>query len=202
MSNISRNIKRVFCIVLLVIFSPFILLYLLIRGITKSMRKKTWKKKGLSGKQIVVSSTIDDVEKMEDFELLDYFKFLFFFDGYNTKLLSNKNKSAQYLLTRGGEQYLLRFSIGKKHNDQKTINELILEKQSRKIEKAIFITNRDVDKSIKNHYFGKMVKILDRSELKKFSERIVEKVKVSTVDNHIEGKNISEMLDIMYPNRI
>lgn len=202
MASLKRNIKRIICIILLVVFSPFILLYLLIKTVTKRARKRTWKKKGLSGKQLLLASTMEDIDKMENFELMDYFKYLFFYDGYNTKSLSNSGKSAQYLLSRNGEEYLLRFSIVKNHKDQKVISELMDEKQARNIEKAIFITNREIDKSIKNDYFEKMIRILDRTELETFATRVVEKIKSNTSNIDMDGKNMSEMLDIMYPNRI
>ena len=202
MSKFKRNIKRVFCIILLVIFSPAILLYLIIRGITKSMRKRTWKKKGLSGKQLVLATDINIIDKMEDFEAFDYFKYLFFFDGYSVKNLTTNKKHAQFLLLKNGEEILLKYIIYKGKMSLSDIKSLKLQKENKGYKKALFICNMCVTDMIKEEYFKENIKILDRSELITFYERVKRNLKINTSTQEVSGKTMKQMLDEMYPNSI
>lgn len=202
MGKVKKNVKRIFCIILLVIFLPIILVYLLVKKITYNARLKQWKKKGLSGKDLVLLTDIDYIDKMQDFEAKDFFKYLFFFDGFNVKNLKSKKNNPQFFITKNNEEYLVLFSNNKNKSYKSELNILVDYKNGNNYSKALYVTNKTIDTMIKESYIAKSVKILDREELTGYLTKVQTQIKQSSSYTSIETKSISEQLDEMYPNRI
>ena len=202
MSKAKRTLKRIFCIILLVIFSPFLFVYWIVKSITNKARKKMWKSNGLSGSKLVLLTDIDYLEKMSNFEADDYFKYLFFYDGYDVKMLINKKNKPQMILTRNNENFLLKYQLNQTKSTRTEVERLKQEKKTKKIDKAIYITTKHVDGSIKAEYFSQNIKILDRDEFINFYSRVQKNIKNNISSTQLSDKTMTEQLHEMYPNHI
>lgn len=199
MGKVKRNIKRVICLILLLVFSPFILIYLLIKNITKASRKRLWKKSGISSRQLILGTDISIIDKMEDFEADDYFKYLFFYEGFMSKLL--KKSIPNFLLTKNNEKYTLKYNLDKKQSIKKDIQNLYSYNQKNNIKHGFYVTNKSINNEEYSSYLKNGIKVIDRESLIELYTSISDKLKLdnSSVDT---TKTIIEQLNDMYPSRI
>lgn len=202
MGKVKRNIKRIICLILLLVFSPIILIYLIVKSITKSARKRVWKKSGISSRQLILGTDITIIDKMEDFEADDYFKYLFFYDGFNSKLLKGKRKP-NFLLFKNNETYSLKYNIDKNQSLKQDIKILSEYSKKNNIKHSFYVTNRSIDNKIYDEYISQGIKIVDREDLITLYTRTIARLKMDNVhSDNLSTKPILEQLDDMYPSRI
>lgn len=202
MNKVKRSIKRIICLILLIVFSPVILLYLLISSIVKYARKKQWKKNGLTGMNLVLMTDIDFIDKMQDFEAYDFFKYLFFFDGFNVKYLKTRKSYPQFYITKNTEEYLVMYNLQSSSSIKNDLTKLEEYKNNNNIKRAIYVTNKSIKADKKQEYLLKSIKIIDRNELIEYISKVQNKLKESTPTAININKSINEQIDEMYPNRI
>lgn len=202
MNKVKRSIKRIICLILLIVFSPVILLYLLISSIVKCARKKQWKKNGLTGMNLVLMTDIDFIDKMQDFEAYDFFKYLFFFDGFNVKYLKTRKSYPQFYITKNTEEYLVMYNVQSSSSIKNDLTKLEEYKTNNDIKRAIYVTNKSIKADKKQEYLLKSIKIIDRNELIEYITKVQNKLKESTPTAININKSINEQIDEMYPNRI
>lgn len=202
MNKVKRSIKRIICLILLIVFSPVILLYLLISSIVKYARKKQWKKNGLTGMNLALMTDIDFIDKMQDFEAYDFFKYLFFFDGFNVKYLKTRKSYPQFYITKNTEEYLVMYNVQSSSSIKNDLTKLEEYKTNNDIKRAIYVTNKSIKADKKQEYLLKSIKIIDRNELIEYISKVQNKLKESTPTAININKSINEQIDEMYPNRI
>ena len=110
MSKARKTAKKIFCVILLIVFSPFVLLYFLVRFFSKRARFNTYQKNKPSGRVLILSTNFDDIFKMEDFELADLFKYLYFYQGYMVKKFEGQGFATCLKLKKQGKEFLLEYS--------------------------------------------------------------------------------------------
>jgi len=202
MGKIKRNIKRIFCIILLIVFSPIILIYLMVKGITKATRKRVWKKAGLNSRQLVLGTDITIIDKMEDFEADDYFKYLFFYDGFNAKKIYGKNRP-NFILNKNNQLYTMKYNISKTQTIRQDVKILYGYNQKKQIQHGFYVTNKPVENSLYNEAMKLGIKIVDRDDLISLYTKTIARLKDGdNISQNYDAKPLSEQIDEMYPNRI
>lgn len=202
MSRAKNIIKKIFFIVMFIIFSPIILIYYIAKKIAYNSRKKMWKKNGLTGRKLIIATDIDVIDNMEDFEAEDYFKYLFFYQGYTVKSNKKAKKCSQFLINKNNTDSLLKYAIYKKNINKNDLECLNSEKIIKDNNTAIFVTNLDVLSEIHEEYKKLNIEIIDRPRLIGLYNSTIEKLELNNISTNVSDKPINELLDEMYPNSI
>ena len=107
--------------ILIVILSPVILVWWIVRVFTKRTR-------------------VEDLSKMEDFELSDFFKYLYFYQGFNVKDVSMNKNEVNMRLSKGEISAVLKYNTLKHISHLKNIDIIIESMKKNNIPNGVYIT--------------------------------------------------------------
>ena len=203
MSKSKKTIKRFMFILLFVIFLPVVLIYIIVKSIAKKSRYNTWRKSGLTGRRLVLSAGINELDNLEDFELKEYIKYLFFYDGYLVKDTPISKNGAHFFLNNGNDKALLKIANLSKKSLKMQLEYLNFEKTKHGINYGVIVTTKEVDSSIIEISKASNVQFIPRSLLSQMITRVQKRLKLDEGYVTTQGDiSISELIDEMYPNKI
>lgn len=189
---------RLFKIILLIILSPAILLFNIIRWIVKSAKKRKWEKEGKRGIILLLSSTIDNIDIMEGYEFENYLKTLFFYAGFGAEVTQkSKDYGADIILTdENHEKIVVQAKRYNKTVGVKSVQEVIGAKNHYKASEGMVVTNSTFSFEAETLARENNIRLVDRKELIEMAKRVQDllqiKAKESTLvgDNRIDTKTI------------
>ena len=151
----------------------------------------------------MLSAGINELDNLEDFELKEYIKYLFFYDGYLVKDTPISKNGAHFLLNNGNDKALLKIANLSKKSLKMQLEYLNLEKTKHGINYGVIVTTKEVDSSIIEISKASNVQFIPRSLLSQMITRVQERLKLDEGYVTTQGdKSISELVDEMYPNKI
>jgi len=203
MKKKNNIIKRIFFIVLFIIFLPLILIYFCVKSISRRIRMSVYKKNKVSGRKLLLTASVESIEEMYDFELYDLFKYLFFYQGFNVKLLNYSLNKTNLLISKDNQNIFVKYDIVKKNSTKKHINCLIKNVKKTKNVSGLYITNVELNKAFVDGLKTYNIECVDKTGLNLLIHSVADSIqKNNIIDNRDIDKSIDQMIDDMYPNRI
>ncbi|MBQ9790090.1 MAG: hypothetical protein IJW24_00660 [Clostridia bacterium] len=186
---------------LFVVLLPIILVLLIIKAISKKSRQKLYFKNKISGRKLVMTTTVDTLDKMEDFELGDFFKYLFFYQGFSTKKLDTIKNCL--VLEKNNRLFLMMHSKSKQSKHEKLVSKLAEAMAQNNIQTGIYVTSANIGEQFKIQQKTNGIDIIDRPALALLIQNVSKELQNgSFVFDQDSDKPVDELLEKMYPNSI
>ncbi len=190
--------KRIVFILLFIFLLPIMLIGLILKPLIKKKRKNI-KKIGLQGKELLLKSTIEDVDKMSNFELEYFLKKLFFYDGYSVSEIDYKIDNL-FFVNRYNNDYVVVFKKVKKELKSKQLIKLLKVIYKQKNHQAIIVTNGNVSQTLKDSLSSKIM-LKDRLDLIEMMSMVKTKLELTTKQEELVDKFDRNIQD-KFPNMI
>ena len=201
MAKKKNAFKRILFIILFVVLLPVVLVALIVRAVSKKARHNLYLKNSVSGRKLIMSTNLDMLEKMETFEIDDFFKYLFFYQGFSTKKIDGLKNCL--MLEKNERLFLMMYETRKNASHEKNVSLLFDEKTKKNIETGIYVTNAFIGDQFRQQSKNQNIDIIDNPSL----EVLVGNVKrdlqlgIGSFGNDSD-KSVDELLSEMYPNNI
>lgn len=182
---------KLFLGLLIIVFSPVILLFLIIKHMVKRSKFKKWEREGQRGKLLLLSSDISQIDIMEGYEFENYLKTLFFYDGYITSLTTkSKDYGADIIMT--DEQTKQKVVVqAKRYNKTvgaKAVQEIVGAIKHYQADYAMVVTNSHFSYQAETLAKENGVRLVDREELIEIYKRVKKKLQLSTTESELVNK--------------
>jgi len=199
---ILKILKKVVFIALFIVLLPFLLIFSIIKAFLKHKKQKKWEKTGLKGKALILKTSISDVDKMEHYELENYLKTLFFYDGYKVIEYDYK-KDDVFFANRYNNDYVILFKRTKKFFKYKDF--VLAKKRINKLNNGgnnfiIIVTNGVACETVKNSLSNNQ-SLVDRSVLTEMILTVQAKLGLVTKSEDLVDKFDLDIND-KFPNYI
>lgn len=203
MKKKNNILKRIFFIVLFVVLLPVVLIVLLFRAISLKIRYNLYKKNRLSGRVLIMSTSIDDLEHMLDFELIDFFKYFNFYRGYHTSETQVSGRAYNLKLNIGTNLFLMKYAVSKKVNHKTNLKRLSNSMEQMKIHNGIYITTQPISVDLVQLASARAIEVIDKSQLELKLAEVRNRIeKDARINGYDIERPLHELIDEMYPNRI
>lgn len=194
--------KRIFFVLLFIILSPVLLIYYIIKGIVKAVKKNKWEKEGKRGILLLMSSDISDIDIMEGYEFENYLKTLFFYEGYNSEVTSKaKDFGADLILEKDGKKIVVQAKRYNKTVGTKSVQEIIGGAKHYGAEEAMVVTNSHFTSSAETIAKENNIRLVDRDELIEIYTRVKKKLQLCTKESDLLSKEDADIKE-RFPNMI
>ena len=195
-------LKRCLFVLLLIISSPFLLVYFIIKKLSHSIKYKSWKNSGASSRELLFTVDANSILSLEDYEADEFVKSLFFYCGYKVKKLSNKINNSEYVITKDGLTYYLKNAFFESKTLNNVLNRINLKREDLKIQYAIVLSNKHIEPSQKDALRSEHIQILSIEDLKPLIVIAQKEIRqIPDIGENI-GLSIDEAIDKMYPYKI
>ena len=196
--NKKSFFRRIVFILLFIFLLPVMLIGYFIKLLFKNNDKKVIKR-SLQGKELLLNSTIEDVDKMSNLELEYYFKKLFFYDGYYILEIDYK-KDNLFFVSRYNIDYVVVFKKVNKELSSRNLIKLLKIIYSQKNSQAIIVTNGMVSQTLKDNLSSKII-VKDRNDLIEMISLVKTKLELTTKKEDLIDKFDKSILD-KFPHMI
>lgn len=202
MNKFVKILKRCMFILLFIISFPFLLIYYVIKKLSHIIKYKSWKNNGTTARELLFTVDTNNMLSLEDYELDEYIKYLFFYCGYKVKKLSNKTNNTEYVISKDGMTYYLKNAFFDNKSLKNTIKSLNSKRNSLKIQYGIILSNKHIDPQqielLRNDY----IQVLNLEGLKPLILIAQKEIRdIPELGENI-GLTINEAIDKMYPYKI
>lgn len=202
-------VRRIISIILFIVLLPLILLYLLVRAITKRARYNLWKKEEINGKMLILSSDITKIDIMEGYEFENYLKTLFFYAGFDVEVTQkSRDYGADLILKRGSDTVVVQAKRYNKAVGIKAVQEILASAPHYMATEAWVITNSYFTDQAELLAKENRVRLIDREELIEMSKEICRKLSIdNSASEYIQTSKLSTSdaygsLEQKYPHMI
>lgn len=180
---------KVICWIFVIVLSPIILLYFIIRGIVKLSKKRKWEKEGKHGKMLLLSSDISDIDLMEGYVFEEYLKTLLFYDGYEVQL-TNKSRDygADLIISKDGTRIAVQAKRYNKPVGVKCVQEVLAALSHYKCDEAMVITSSKFTEPCEQLAKENGVRLMDRDELIDLYKKVNQKLKINIKESVLVNK--------------
>ena len=171
---------RILCWLLFIALLPVFLLSLIIKGIIKHHKYKEWKRKGETGRKLILSTDITAIDLMEGYEFEEYLKCLFFYQDYEVELTpKSRDYGADLILTKGDEVIVVQAKRYNKTVGSKCVAEIVGAKNHYNATDAYVVSNSYFSGQAETLAKENGVRLIDRDELIEMSKEVCDKLSIN-----------------------
>lgn len=157
--------KFMFLIVLLIL-TPFIILFYIFKAIKKKAKYKKWEKEGKRGKILLMQSDISDIDIMEGYEFENYLATLFFYEGFSVDTTpKSKDYGADLVLIDKDEKIVVQAKRYNKKLGVKCVQEVVSAIKHYKATNGMVVTNSHFTNAAETLAKDNNIRLVDREEL-------------------------------------
>ena len=165
---------------------PVFLVVFVIKKIIKHHKYKVWKRKGETGRKLILSTDITAIDLMEGYEFEEYLKCLFFYQDYEVQLTpKSRDYGADLILTKGEEIIVVQAKRYNKTVGSKCVAEIVGAKSHYGATDAYVITNSYFSAQAETLAKENGVRLIDRDELIEMSKEVCEKLSINNQPGEI-----------------
>ena len=167
-------LKRLFFLILFLIFLPLMIPFYLIKGIIKSVQYNKWKKDGEMGKSLLLNSDITKVDIMQGYEFEEFLRALFFYAGYSAEVTQkSKDFGADLVLEKNNQKIVVQAKRYSKTVGCKSVQEIFSAKEHYLATDCAVVTNSFFSSQAEQLAKELGVQLIDRDELVQMHSQVV-----------------------------
>jgi len=176
--KVALDILRIF---LIIVLSPLLLLYIIIKTISRAVKKSKWEKEGKRGKVLLMKSSISDIDIMEGYEFEDFLKTLFFYAGFKAETTpKSKDYGADLILTdESGEKIVVQAKRYNKTVGVKSVQEALAALSHYGAVEAYVVTNSHFSFEAETLAKDNKIRLIDREELIEMQKRVQKELEIN-----------------------
>ena len=166
MAKQKNTFVKICFILLFIVLLPILCIYAIVKGIVSYRKKRAWEKEGKRGRELLLSSTITEVDIMEGYVFEEYIRTLFFYQGYQaTVTTKSKDYGADIVLHKDGITSIVQTKRYKGNVGSKSVAEIVGAMPHYKAQEAIVVTNTHFTPQAETLAREHGVRLIDREEL-------------------------------------
>lgn len=198
-----KSFKFIIKLIFIIIFSPVILLYLIIRLIVKKVKRARWQKNSKRGKMLLMSSDISDIDIMEGYAFEEYLKTLFFYAGFKAETTPrSKDYGADLILTEeDGNKIVVQAKRYNKTVGIKSVQEIMGAISHYKANEGFVVTSSHFSPEAETLAKENGIRLIDREELIEMYKRVQDKLNINAKESSLISGGSSD-LEQRYPHMI